>query len=391
MGPLAGITVLDLSRYGPGRYTTMTLGDFGAEVITIETPRGASRMLGMVTDEASAGYLACNRSRKSITLNLRAEEGKKVFYRLAENADVILESFRPGVTKRLGVDYETISKINPRIIYCSLSGYGQDGPYVNRAGHDLSYVGVSGIVGLTGERNGPPALPGTQIGDLGGGYSQCLIGILAALFAREKIGRGQYIDVSMLDGVITWLWFQGQEYLQTGIVPRRGETWLTGAQAGYNIYQIKDGGYITLSIAGETWFWENLCRALGREDFIEHQFSNKEKQDEMIACFREIFRTKSKEEWVDLLAKVDVPCGPVYSLDEVFSDPQVLHRKMVVEIDHPALGKIKQIAPAVKLSETPAEARIPPPGYGEHTEQVLDQLGYTADEIKELRQAGVIE
>lgn len=390
MMSLEGILVIDLSRYGPGKYCTMTLADFGADVISIEIPRRKGKEWKYIADDNSSRYLALNRNKKSITLNLKTDKGREIFYRMAERADVIVEGFRPGVVRRLGIDYEKIRQINPHIIYCSISGYGQEGPYTNRPGHDLSYVGMAGILSMTGYHNGSPVVLGTNIADLGGGYAQSLIGILMALFAREKTGIGEYIDVSMLDGLINWLWIVAAQYFVDGIVPKRGETMMTGSQPCYNIYQTKEGEYITLSIL-EPWFWEKLCQTLGCEDFIEDQYAIGKRRDEIFTRFRKIFATKSRDEWVNILEKADIPFGPVLNLDEVFSDPQVRDRRMVVEIDHPTIGKIKQLGIPIKFLNNPAKIRSPPPEYGQHTNEILAKMGYKEEEINQLRQDGIIE
>ena len=390
MKPLDGLLVIDLSRYPPGRYATLMLADLGAEVITIEATRGNTAQVELISDDLGAPYLTVNRNKKSIALNLRSEEGRDIFYRLAEKADVVVEAFRPGVVKRLGVDYDSVKKINPRTVYCSITGYGQDGPYAVQPGHDINYIGLGGILDLTGERNASPHIPGSQIGDLGGGFSQAVIGILVALLAREQTGEGQYIDVAMFDGVVNWLWVQAGQYFQEGISPSRGETIFTGAYPCYDVYETKDGRYITLGIA-EPWFWETLCRLLGIEQFIPYQNEAGEKRDEIRTSLQEIFRTKTREEWLALLGDANIPFGPVNTVAEVFDDPHVLHRKMLVEQEHPVLGKIKHIGIPIKFSGMSARTGTPAPRYGEHTAQILAELGYNDDGIVKLRQAGAIE
>ncbi len=386
--PLEGIRVLDLTWLLP--YTTI-LADFGAEVIKVEEPtRGDySRWMHPLIKGEGAYFLCVHRNKKSITLNLKTEKGREIFYRLAKTADVIIESFRPGVTKRLGVDYETIKKINPRIVYCSVSGYGQDGPYKNLPGHDINYISVAGILGLTGQYGGPPVIPGTQIADLGGGCMLATISILIALIAREKTGKGQYIDVSMTDGSISWLTLSAPVYFAEGKPPERGGMAVTGYYPCYNVYETKDGKYISLGCLEER-FWRNLCKALGREDFIEHQWATGEKREEIFSTFRKIFKTKTRDEWFKELAEADVCVAPVYSLDEVFRDPQVLHRKMVEEIEHPKAGKIKVLGIPAKFSETPGKIRDPAPGFGQHTKEILKMLGYSDKEIEEFKKTGVI-
>lgn len=389
-GPLKGFRIIDLSRYGTGRYCTMLLADFGAEVITIETPRVEASLPSLLTDDTSSRYLAFNRNKRSMAINLRKDEGREIFYKVIKTADVLVEGYRPGVTKKMRIDFETLKKINPRLIYCSISGFGQDGPYSNRSGHDLNYVGISGILSLTGPEEGPPSFIGTQEADLVGGFCQATIAVLMALLEREKSGEGQYIDLAMLDGLIHALWLQGTNYLMTGRIPQKGETILTGLSAGYNIYQTLDGKYLTLGCY-EPWFWERLCRIVGREDFIEHQNAKGEKRKEIFSFFKEIIKTKTRDEWLKIFKETDIPCGPVNDLSETFSDPQVNHRRIMVEVNHPRLGKIKQIGIPIKLSRTGGKIQNPPPQYGEHTIEILKGMGYTEEAIQDLRGNKIIE
>ena len=275
---LEGIKVLDLTRVGPGPFCTMILGDLGAEVVIVATPPViGERQAGVVpppTDEAGrreAVYGAVNRNKKSIGLNLRSEEGRHIFYQLAEEADVIVEGFRPGVVKRLGVDYEAIKKINPRIICCSITGYGQDGPYRDLPGHDINYISIAGALNLIGEAGGRPVIPLNLVADYGGGGMSAVIGILSALIARDKTGKGQYVDISLVDSVISLLTDIIGGYFQQGVVPKRGGGAVGGAYPYYNVYETKDGKFVTIGCM-EPWLWENLCREIGKEDFIPYHF-----------------------------------------------------------------------------------------------------------------------
>ncbi len=385
MSALSGIKVLDFSRYGPGRQCTMYLADFGAEVITIEVPRNDPSLPTLGTNDLSPRYLALNRNKKSIALNLRVPEGKEVAYRLVRKMDVMVEGFRPGVMKRLGLDYDTLRKLNRRLIYCSLSGYGQDGPYVLRSGHDVNYLGLSGILDLTRDREDNPVLIGTQVADLGGGMSQAVMGILLALLARERTGEGQHVDISMFDGLIAWHWINGAEYLIQGKLSRR----LFGRSPAYNIYRTKDGKHVTLGIV-EPWFWERFCKTIEREDFIPYMHPS-EKAKEVIAELGQLFSTRTQDEWVKFLSEIDIPFGPVNTVEEAFSDPHTLHRRMVLEMEHPRAGKIKLLGIPIKLSETPGEIRTSSPAYGEHTLEILGELGYTNDDLVCLREAKAIE
>ena len=290
--PLEGIKILDLSRHIPGPYCTLILGDLGAEVLRVESFEPVGFHFAEIKGEKSPAYYAARnpfeRNKKSIMLNLKAEEARQIFYKLVEKSDVILEGFRPGVVKRLGIDYETISKLNPRIIYCSLSGYGQDGPYSALPGHDPNQIAIGGALSLIGPRDGSPEFPSNLLADYAGGGLQAAIGILAALLARQKTGEGQYLDVAMLDGVVSLLILEAFQYFTTSKVPRRGATLTTGLYPFYQVYQTKDAGYITVD-AFEPHFWRNLCKALGCEEFIPYQFDTGDKREEMYNYFSEIF------------------------------------------------------------------------------------------------------
>jgi len=393
---LEGIKILDLSAGYPGSFGTWILGDLGAEVINIEAPPGPkSRQFRAAGRDAL--YRITNRNKRSLTLNLKSEKARHVFYKLAERADVIVEGFRPGVVKRLGIDYQVISKINPRIVYCSMSGYGQDGPYSNLPGHDINYISIGGALGLIGVRDGQPVIPLNLVGDLAGAALHATIGILSALIARGKTGKGQYVDIAYTDSVISLLTWFTEMYFRDNVVPKRGETYLSGARPYYNIYETKDGKFISIGCL-EPWLWENLCREIGREDLIPFRFEGEhvtcppegEKWEDISSDLKQLFRTKTRDEWFEILSRKDIPVGKVYSLDEVFTDPQVLHRKMVVEVEHPSEGKIRQVGIAIKLSDTPGEIRGLPPVLGEHTEEILAEIGYTGQDIDELRQDGAI-
>jgi len=390
MTALKSIKVLDLTRLLPGGYCTQLLGDMGAEVIKIEQPGIGDyiRWIPPYMKKESGLFLAINRNKKSMTLNLKTTQGQEIFYRLVESADVIIEGYRPGIVKKLGVDYETVKALNPKVIYCSLSGYGQDGPYQNWVGHDINYIGIGGILGITGAAQ-EPVIPGVQIADLAGGGMLATIAILAALFTRERIGVGQYIDVAMLDGVVSWLSIHAGKYFIDQEIPIRGDMPLSGGAASYNIYETKDGKLISLGIL-EKQFWKNLCRVVGREDLEEAPYFELSHREELKGILQAIFLTKNQTEWIKLLNSADVPCGPVNTLDEVFKDPQVLHRNLICEIDHPTEGRIKQLGIPIKFSETPGQLRFPPPQLGEHSTEILRSLGYTKEQIQDFQIKGVI-
>lgn len=390
MAPLKSVKVLDLTRLLPGGYCTMLLGDFGAEVIKIEQPGIGDyiRWMPPRMKKESGLFLAINRNKKSMTLNLKTSQGQEIFYRLVESVDVIIEGYRPGVVKRLGVDYITVKAVNPKVIYCSLSGYGQTGPYRNWVGHDINYIGIGGILAITGTAD-EPVIPGVQIADLAGGGMLAAIAILTALFARKKTGIGQYIDVAMLDGVVSWLSIHAGKYFVDQEIPNPNTMPLSGGTASYNIYETKDRKWISLGIL-EKQFWINLCQVIGREDLEDAPYFEPSHRDELKSILQSIFRTKNQIEWINLLNSADVPCGPIYTIDEVFKDPQVLHRDMFLEMDHPTEGRIKQLGIPIKFSETPGQLRLPPPQLGEHTAEILQSLGYSEEQIQNFRIKGVI-
>jgi crotonobetainyl-CoA:carnitine CoA-transferase CaiB-like acyl-CoA transferase len=385
---LEGIRILDMARMGPGPHCSHILGDLGADIIKVEQPGpGEGRQAaGMPSFPAGA---AIRRNSRSFGLNLKTEEGRQAFYKLTATADVVMEGFRPGVVKRLGVDYETVRAIKPDIIYASLSGYGQDGPYSNYVGHDINYQGVTGSLGMTGRSDGPPIIPGTRTADQAGGGMNAAISIMTALLVKERTGVGQYIDMAMVDGLVTMMFLDIDQYLTTGEGPRRGKTMLTGLYPWYHVYETNDGKYISVG-AVEPWFYENLCRLLGREDFIPHQYAEDQKREEIFAAFREIFRAKTRDEWVAELMPADTCVGPVYTIDEVAHDPQLRHRQMILEVEEPGKGRRQQVGIMVKLSETPGQILGPGPEMGQDTKEILGELGYSGQGIDALRQVGAI-
>lgn len=390
--PLKGCKVLDLTQWLPGPLCSLFLADFGAEVIKIEQAGSGDRMRATppLVEDTGGIYLLLNRNKQSITLNLRTEEGQEIFHRMVKEADVVLEGFRPGVARRYKADYDTLKEINPRLIYCSITGYGQDGPYVDYAGHDINYLSYSGIMDMIGRRGDPPTISGVQIADIGGGTLMATIGILLALQARQQTNKGQFIDISMMDGAFSWLLvLAGTFFVDGGIIPERGKTWLTGKYAYYDVYETGDGRYITLG-AVEPHLWANLCRYMGREE-LASLHSVDEKQDEVRKIMQEEFKKKTRDEWVKIFEEeVDTCAGPVNNLSEALKDPQILFRKMIFEMNHPRLGTIKQLALPIKMSETPSQVRQAPPELGEHTETILSNLGYTKEAIDNFKKNGVI-
>jgi crotonobetainyl-CoA:carnitine CoA-transferase CaiB-like acyl-CoA transferase len=398
---LEGIKVLDLSNYVPGALCTMILADFGAEVIKVE-PAKAFPMGDMgyspggKDKEREAAFFALNRNKKCIGLNLRSDEGRRIFHRMAKEADVVIEGYRPGVVERLGVDYKTIQGINPRIIYCSLSGYGQDGPYRLFSGHDINYISLAGVLGLIGPKEGPPSIPLNIIADFAGVSLYGTIGILLAVEARNKTGKGQYIDHTYMEGALHLITWFTHRFFMDGTVMKPGVSWAQGAYPHYGVYKTKDGKWLSIGCL-EPHFWDNLCKAVGKEEYMAHKWTMEmtfqrpePKFDEIRVGLENVFLTKARDEWFDLLAANDVPVGKVNSLDETFQDPQILHRKMVIELDHPKLGKVKQVGILPKLSDTPGQVRRFAPVHGEHTDEILKALGFRGEEIEKLRKEGTV-
>lgn len=395
MLPLEGIKILDLSRLAPGPYCTMLLGDMGADVLLIEQAgEGSDRRRNPVrTGDASAAdralaYNALARNKRSLGLNLKSDEAREVFMTLAKDADVVVEGFRPGVVKRLGVDYEAVSAINPRVVYLSLSGFGQTGPYAKLVGHDINYISIGGALGVTGWPGQPPAIPMNLIADFAGGGLFAAFAIVTALMGRERTGRGQYIDMAMSDGVLSLLSSAASSVLAGGKPPLPGASMLNGAAPHYNVYECADGEWFSLGSL-EPWFWENLCRAMGREDFIPYEYTP-EKHPEVFEHFRAEFKKKNRAEWFEYLSQTDICAAPVLRLDEALNDPHNRARQMVVDVPHPTLGAVQQVGIAPKLSDTPGQARSTAPYAGQHTDEVLRSLGYEDERISELRQKGAV-
>ena len=389
---LYGIKIIDLTRLGPGPYCTMMLADMGAEVIKIDAGGGrASMTIESTGDEVAERRRVFNpegRNKRSIVLNLKMDQAREVFYKLVKDADVVVEEVRPGVLKRLGVDYDTISKINPGVILCSITGYGQDGPYAQLPGHDINYMSVAGAQSMIGPRGGPPVMTFNLIGDYSGGSMQAALGITLALLAREKTGKGQHVDISMTDGVISLMHAEAAGYFDTGRIPTRGDLLVIGGAPFYGVYETKDGKYVTIG-ALEPWFYSNLCELIERPDLLPYEWDIN-KWDELSREFLKIFKTKDRDAWVELLRTKDVCVAPVYTVDEVFNDPQVLHREMLVEIEHPTLGKVKQVGIGIKMSDTPGKVKSIAPGPGEHTDEILGSLGYDDKAIAALRDSGAV-
>ena len=397
--PLEGIRVLDLTRLLPGGFCSQMLADFGAEVIKVEDTGPGDYIryappLYEVSDPAAGAdegatrsglYLSLNRGKRSIRLDLKSEGGQRAFHRLVPTADVVLEGFRPGVAERIGVDHETLHRINPGLVYCSITGYGQDGPSRDRAGHDINYLGATGMLAMTGRADGPPIQPAGQIGDLGGGAMNAAFGILAALIEKGKSGKGQLVDISMTDGAFAWLAMAAGAALADGERPRRGETMLGGGIICYLTYEAADG-WVSCG-ALEPKFWRAFCEGTGHEELIESQFERpgSEAWEKVAAVFRE----RSREEWKAFNDRYDCCIEPILELDEALESELMRERGMVVEFEQPGIGPVRQIGSPIKMSRTPAAEAAAAPAIGADTRDVLAAAGFSPKEIEELFAAGV--
>lgn len=384
-GPLDGYVVLDLTRLLPGAYCTLLLADLGTDVVKVEEPgRGDPlRDAPPLVEGTSAAHLALDRGKRSVTLNLRSSEGPEVLGRLAAGAHAVVESFRPGVADRLGIGYGTLSERNPRLVYCSLTGYGQDGPYRDRPGHDLDYLAYAGLLEPTGTEDGPPVVPAAQIADLSGGMGAA-VGILACLLDAERTGRGRFVDLAMLDAAASWASLTWSWYLATGETPVRGRWLLTGGLACYRVYRTKDGKYLAVG-ALEPKFWRTLCQALGAAELVDQQL-DPIRQEELARRLQDIFMARTRHEWVEELAGLEVCVAPVNDVAEAMADRQLVHRGMVAEAGGRRVGP----GPLVKVAGQHRGQLAPAPPLGEHTKLVLTAAGFTAEEVAGLRERGVV-
>jgi alpha-methylacyl-CoA racemase len=407
--PLEGIRVLDLSRLLPGGFCSLLLADFGADVVKVEDtgmgdyirwspPYYETNPPGHDSAK-SALFLSLNRNKRSIRLDLKSEGGRDALLALVRESDVVLESFRPGVLERLGVGYERMREHNPGIVFCAISGYGQDGPKRDASGHDMNYLGLIGLLGLTGERaggaGGGPIQSAGQIADLGGGALMAAFGIMAALRERDGggvgsgspgSGEGQLVDVSMADGALSWLAMVAAAHFADGVVPRRGDLPLAGSLICYRPYECADG-WVSLG-ALEPKFWQAWCRGVGREELIALQFEHP--GSDAHAQVQEIFRARTREQWEAFAREHDCCLEPVLELDEALTSELVRARGMVVELEQPGVERpVRQLGVPVKLGRTPGEhARLPGPALGEHTEELLLAAGYSQAQVAELLASG---
>ena len=378
-GALSGITVVDLSRLLPGPYCSMILADHGARVIAIEGKQ-------FLADELFINTI--NRNKEHMSLNLKTAEGKQIFSRLVEKADVVLEGFRPGVVDRLGVDYGSVRKVNPKIIYCAITGYGQDGSFRDRVGHDVNYLSFAGVLNLMGEADRPPSIPGIQIADIAAGGMNAAIGILLALFHREKTGKGQYIDISMTDGMVAFLPMALHFQQMTGKDPRRGDAILSHRYACYNTYETADGRFLSIG-AVENRFWKRLCEHLGVTEYATLQYDDS-RREEILDFMRSTFKSKTIEEWDAELAHLEICWGKVQTFSEVLDDSLFREREMILELQGKTGEKQPAIGVPVKLSATPGSVRSQAVDFGKSTAPILKELGYSEKEIKGFTEAEVI-
>jgi alpha-methylacyl-CoA racemase len=396
LSALADIKVVDLSHNAPGPFCSMVLADLGADVVTVFDPRplegrraadseglpelGADALLEIRGSE----YDVLARNKRSVGLHLKDPDALAILHRLIEDADVVIEEMRPGRAEALGVDYPTLSRRNPRLVYCSLTGYGQDGSAAGRPGHDLNYIGEAGALSLMTAPDGRPVIPPNLLADFAGGGLLAAVGILAALHSRQATGRGQHVDAAMTDGVIYLMAELFAAYFHSGEVPSS----LSGPLPVYDVYETADGRYLTVGCL-EPWLYANLCKALGRPELIE-LFGQPERHDELRAALRETFRSRTRDEWFETLRSHDVCVGRVLRLDEVASDERARERGMVLEVEDPGAGPPRQVGIAPRLSATPGAVRRPPFRRGEHTDEVLREAGVPPDQVAALRERGVV-
>jgi crotonobetainyl-CoA:carnitine CoA-transferase CaiB-like acyl-CoA transferase len=390
-GALSGIKVLDLSRLLPGPFCSMLLADMGADVIKVEDPKRGDyiRWWPPLVGKNSGFHVVLNRNKRSLTLNLKVPEGRDLFLRLVGEADVVLESFRPGVMKRLGVGYEALEVVNPRLVYCAITGYGSAGLRSQKAGHDLNYLALNGVLSYCG-RDGQPTMSGVQIADLGGGGLLAAFSIVTALLARERLGKGQFIDVPMMDGALAWNCLRWGKYLGDGKIPCPGDDFLNHGCACYNIYETRDGRHMSLG-ALEPQFWSAFCDAAShpewnRPDYFDPGPHQQDLQREIASYFRQ----GTLAEWVEHFKDTDCCCEPIKNLEEIMDDPDMRARQMVVDMVHESWGAYRQLGIASKFSLTPGTIRSHAPQLGEHTRAILSDLDVSPGEIETLYAKGAV-
>ena len=392
--PLEGVKVLDLTQIMAGPYCTMMLADMGADVVKVEKPNGGDdtrRMGPPFIEGESAAFLGINRNKRSIVIDLRSDPGRELAQRMARQSDILVQNFRPGALERMGLGYEQVREINPAIVYCTISGFGATGPYARRGGFDLVTQGMSGLMSVTGHPDGPPVKVGVPICDLNAGMFGA-IGILTAYINRLRTGQGQHVDTSLLEGGIAYTFWESAMYFATGEVPEpKGSA--HRLTAPYQAFETSDG-YVNVGAANQA-NWERLCAAIGRDELVtDPRFvapsDRMNNVDELVSTLEAIFSQESSAHWLKTLEDAGVPCGPIYDLEQVYADPQVQAREMMVETEHPVAGRVKNIGIPIKLSETPGRFRRPAPALGQHTDEVLRELGCSDGEIEKLRSDGAV-
>jgi crotonobetainyl-CoA:carnitine CoA-transferase CaiB-like acyl-CoA transferase len=390
-GPLEGIRILDLSRLYPGPLGTMLMADMGADVIKIEDPNTPDYMRSYppFAGEQSAGFLAVNRSKRSLALNLRTDDGKRIFFELIKTADIVVESYRPGRLKKMGLDYEKARAANPKIIYVSVTGYGQDGPYSQKAGHDLNYLAHAGILALTGSKDSGPAIPGVQMADVAGGAYMTVVACLSALWARVQTGQGQHVDVAMLDSILPLMTLQWAHFQALGAAQPRGEMLLSGGLACYNVYECADGKYVALG-ALEAKFWQQFCKLVEHPEWIALQFAQREEAGRLKAELRILFKSKSRDAWLALAGEKDICLSPVMELDVLQQDAHLQARKMFVPEAVQDRAAFSAIGVPLKFSATPAAPSASAPKLGQHTGEILRELRYVEEIIEQFAEKGII-
>ena len=391
---LEGVKVLDLTQIMAGPYCTMMLADMGADVVKVEKPNGGDdtrRMGPPFIEGESAAFLGINRNKRSIVVDLRSDEGREIVLDMARSYDVLVQNFRPGSLERMGLGYEQVRELNPSMVYCTISGFGVTGPYARRGGFDLVTQGMSGLMSVTGHPDSPPTKVGVPLCDLNAGMFAA-IGILTAYINRLRTGQGQHVDTSLLEAGIAYTFWESAMYFATGEVPgpKGSAHRLT---APYQAFETSDG-YVNIGAANQA-NWERLCTAIERDElvsdprFVEPR-DRMNNLDELIATLEQTFSQQSSEYWLNRLEDAGVPAGPIYNIEQVYEDPQVRAREMVVETDHPVAGRTSSIGIPVKMSETPGRFRRPAPTLGQHTDEVLEQLGRSGNEIAALRSRGIV-
>jgi crotonobetainyl-CoA:carnitine CoA-transferase CaiB-like acyl-CoA transferase len=387
--PLSRFRVLDLTRVRSGPTCVRQLADWGADVIKLEAPPDGKEGLGGERD--GFDFQNLHRNKRSITLNLKEPQAKEIFFKLVADSDVVVENFRPSVKSRLGIDYESLAKVNPRIVLSSISGFGQDGPYAERPGFDQVAQGMGGLMSITGEPGRGPMRVGIPIADLCAGMFAAQ-GIMLALLEREVSGKGQWVQTSLLEAQIQMLDFQAARYLKDGDVPlSAGNDHPTSIPTG--VFQTSDG-YINIAVAGQA-IYERFCNAINAKNLMtDERFSTAAVRSanrvEMNAAISDVTRTNTSAHWIELFNEAGVPSGPIYSMDQVFADPQVRHLGMAVPVEHPRMGTFPVVNQAIKMSRTPSSIRAATPDQGQHTDSILADLGYDDATIKQLHQSGVI-